>query len=48
MTGEITAITGVPVVTITYDGTNDFKNDVIIPYLQQKSLVASSSSILNS
>jgi len=31
-------ITGVPVVTITYDGTNDYKNDVIIPYLQQKAI----------
>jgi predicted CoA-substrate-specific enzyme activase len=36
MTSEITNITGVPVVTITYDGTNDYKNDVIIPYLQGK------------
>jgi hypothetical protein len=39
MTGEITSITGIPVVTITYDGTNDYKNDVIIPYLQSKELV---------
>ena len=39
MTGEITRITGVPVVTITYDGTNDYKNDVIIPYLQPKILI---------
>jgi hypothetical protein len=39
MTSEITNITGVPVVTITYDGTNDYKNDVIIPYLQRKVLV---------
>ncbi len=38
MTSEIRNITGVPVVTITYDGTNDFKNDVIIPYLQQKAI----------
>jgi predicted CoA-substrate-specific enzyme activase len=36
MASEITSITGVPVVTITYDGTNDYKNDVIIPYLQPK------------
>jgi hypothetical protein len=35
MTGEIRNITGIPVVTITYDGTGDFKNDVIIPYLQK-------------
>ena len=39
MTGEITRITGIPVVTITYDGTNDYKNDVIIPYLKSKVLV---------
>ena len=36
MTGEIRNITGIPVVTITYDGTNDYKNDVIIPYLQTR------------
>jgi predicted CoA-substrate-specific enzyme activase len=36
MTSEIRNITGVPVVTITYDGTNDYKNDVLIPYLQRK------------
>ncbi|MBN2862820.1 MAG: hypothetical protein JXN62_06640, partial [Bacteroidales bacterium] len=36
MTGEIKNITGIPVVTITYDGTDDYKNDVIIPYLQRK------------
>lgn len=39
MTSEITKITGVPVVTITYDGTNDYKNDVIIPYLKGKIIV---------
>ena len=36
MTGEIRNITGIPVVTITYDGTGDYKNDVIIPYLQKQ------------
>ena len=36
MTGEIKDITGIPVVTITYDGTSDYKNDIIIPYLQQR------------
>jgi hypothetical protein len=36
MTGEIKNITGIPVVTITYDGRGDFKNDVIIPYLQRR------------
>jgi predicted CoA-substrate-specific enzyme activase len=35
MTGEIRNITGIPVVTITYDGTGDYKNDVIIPYLMR-------------
>ncbi len=39
MTSEIRNITGVPVVTITYDGTNDYKNDVIIPYLQRKKIM---------
>ena len=39
MTSEITNITGVPIVTITYDGTNDYKNDVIIPYLQSKIII---------
>lgn len=34
MTNEIKRITGVQVVTLTYDGTNEYKNDVIIPYLQ--------------
>ena len=38
MTNEIRNITGIPVVTLTYDGTNDYKNDEIIPYLQGKSL----------
>jgi len=33
MTREIRRITGIPVVTLTYDGTSDYKNDVIIPYL---------------
>ena len=44
MTAEITNITGIPVVTITYDGTNDYKNDVIIPYLQSKELVVNRAS----
>jgi len=39
MTNEIRNLTGVPVVTLTYDGTNDYKNDVIIPYLQSKKIV---------
>ncbi|UCG26945.1 MAG: hypothetical protein JSV24_08180 [Bacteroidales bacterium] len=36
MTHEIKRITGIPVVTITYDGTNEYKNDIILPYLQAK------------
>jgi predicted nucleotide-binding protein (sugar kinase/HSP70/actin superfamily) len=36
MTQEIRRITGIPVVTITYDGTREYKNDVIAPYLQQR------------
>ena len=34
MKNEIRRITGVPIVTITYDGTSEFKNDVIVPYLK--------------
>lgn len=34
MTQEIKRITGVPVITLTYDGTSEYKNDVILPYLQ--------------
>lgn len=34
MTNEIKQITGIPVVTITYDGTSEYKNDIIKPYLQ--------------
>ena len=34
MTHEITRHTGVPIVTITYDGTSEYKNDVIVPYLK--------------
>ena len=34
MAGEIERVTGVPVVSITYDGTGGRKNDVIIPYLK--------------
>jgi len=36
MTNQIKRITGIPVVTITYDGTEEYKNDIIIPYLQEK------------
>ncbi len=34
MAAEIERQTGVPVVSITYDGTGGSKNDVIIPYLK--------------
>jgi len=34
MKNEIRRITGVPVVTITYDGTSELKNDIIVPYLK--------------
>ncbi len=34
MANEIKRITGVQVVTLTYDGTNEYKNDIILPYLQ--------------
>ncbi|RKX73509.1 MAG: hypothetical protein DRP49_07370, partial [Spirochaetes bacterium] len=33
MRNKIEEITGVPVVSITYDGTGGDKNDVVIPYL---------------
>lgn len=33
MAQRIEEVTGVPVVTITYDGTGSFKNDKIVPYL---------------
>ncbi|MFA6507385.1 MAG: acyl-CoA dehydratase activase-related protein, partial [Treponemataceae bacterium] len=33
MAGEIERVTGVPVVTITYDGTGSPRNDSIMPYL---------------
>ncbi|MCD6446585.1 MAG: CoA activase [Candidatus Marinimicrobia bacterium] len=34
MSKDIEEITGVPVLTITYDGTETQKNDIIIPYLK--------------
>ncbi|MBN2402731.1 MAG: CoA activase [Spirochaetes bacterium] len=34
MASEIERITGVPVVTLEYDGTGGFKNDDVIPYLK--------------
>ena len=34
MKNKIRQITGVPIITITYDGTSEFKNDVIVPYMK--------------
>lgn len=34
MRGEIRRFTGIPVVSITYDGTHEFKNDVLFPYIR--------------
>jgi len=36
MTSRIEEITGIPVVTIEYDGTTEFKNEDIIPYLKYR------------
>lgn len=33
MTQKIYEVTGVPVVSVTYDGTGSFKNDAVVPYL---------------
>jgi len=33
MTRRIKTVTGIPVVTVTYDGTSESKNDIILPYL---------------
>lgn len=35
MSATIQELTGIPVVTITYDGTGDIKNDLVVPYLAQ-------------
>ena len=40
MTNEIKRLTGVPVVTLTYDGTDDYKNEIIIPYLKSRKITA--------
>jgi len=36
MASRIEEITGVPVVTIEYDGTTSIKNEDIIPYLKYR------------
>ncbi|MFC2114842.1 acyl-CoA dehydratase activase [Bacteroidota bacterium] len=33
MTQRIKSITGIPIVTVTYDGTSESKNEIILPYL---------------
>jgi predicted CoA-substrate-specific enzyme activase len=38
MVGEIERKTGIPIVSITYDGTGGLKNDIIIPYLKYPAL----------
>jgi predicted nucleotide-binding protein (sugar kinase/HSP70/actin superfamily) len=38
MTREIRRITSIPVVTLTYDGTSGYKNDVIASYLNTESV----------
>jgi predicted nucleotide-binding protein (sugar kinase/HSP70/actin superfamily) len=37
MTRQIRELTGVPVVTINYDGTSDRMNDLIVPFIQKAS-----------
>ncbi len=39
MTRQIRQQTGVPIVTITYDGTSETMNDSIVPYIQKKKRV---------
>ena len=34
MTARIKELTGVPIVTLTYDGTSSQMNDAIVPYIQ--------------
>jgi hypothetical protein len=34
MKAKIEKQTGIPVVSVTYDGTGGFKNDIIVPYLK--------------
>jgi hypothetical protein len=33
MARDIQRLTGVPVVSLTYDGTGQYRNDAIVPYL---------------
>jgi hypothetical protein len=34
MARDIRRVTGVPVVSLTYDGTGQYRNDAIVPYLR--------------
>ena len=34
MARDIQRVTGVPVVSLTYDGTGRYQNDAIVPYLR--------------
>jgi predicted CoA-substrate-specific enzyme activase len=45
MAKDIKANTGIPVVSITYDGTRSNKNDVIIPYLNYSSKITQTETI---
>jgi predicted CoA-substrate-specific enzyme activase len=40
MTRRIRELTGVPIVTLTYDGTSDQMNDAIVPYIQNAMLAS--------
>ena len=40
MTEKIRKLTGVPIVTITYDGTSDRMNDLIVPYIQSSAALS--------
>jgi len=43
MTRQIRKITGVPVVTVTYDGTSGRMNDIIVPYIQRSAVKSGNS-----
>ena len=44
MTRRIKELTGVPIVTLTYDGTSDQMNDAIVPYIQKAVRVSATAS----
>ena len=46
MARRIEEITGIPVVTVTYDGTGTFRNDKIVPYLAEARRVETGALIL--